>query len=69
MAILLIASVISWVMIVQRGIYLRNAETDYKNFEDTFWSGVDLNNLYRELSQLAQENGGTQVLKMCFVPV
>jgi biopolymer transport protein TolQ len=45
MAILLIASVISWVMIVQRGIYLRNAQSDYKNFEDTFWSGVDLNNL------------------------
>lgn len=66
MAILLIASVISWVMIIQRGIYLRNAEVDYKNFEDTFWSGVDLNNLYRELSQLAQENGGTQGVENVF---
>lgn len=66
MAILLIASVLSWVMITQRGIYLRNAEVDYKNFEDTFWSGVDLNNLYRELSQLAQENGGTQGVENVF---
>ena len=66
MAILLIASVVSWVMIIQRGIYLRNAEVDYKNFEDTFWSGVDLNNLYRELSQLAQENGGTQGVENVF---
>ena len=67
MAILLIASVVSWVMIIQRGIYLRNAEVDYKNFEDTFWSGVDLNNLYRELSQLAQENGGTQGVENVFL--
>lgn len=66
MAILLIASVVSWVMIIQRGIYLRNAEVDYKNFEDTFWSGIDLNNLYRELSQLAQENGGTQGVENVF---
>ena len=66
MAILLIVSVVSWVMIIQRGIYLRNAEVDYKNFEDTFWSGVDLNNLYRELSQLAQENGGTQGVENVF---
>ena len=66
MAILLIASVISWVMIVQRGIYLRNAQSDYKNFEDTFWSGIDLNNLYHELSQLAKENGGGQGIENVF---
>jgi biopolymer transport protein TolQ len=66
MIILLIASVISWVMIVQRGLYLRNAESDYKSFEDTFWSGVDLNNLYLELSQFAQENGGGQGIENVF---
>ena len=66
MAILFLASVVSWIMIVQRGLYLRNAEGDFKRFEDTFWSGVDLNDLYRQLSQLAQENGGGQGIENVF---
>ena len=57
MAILLLASVISWIMIVQRGLYLRNAEDDFRNFEDTFWSGIDLNNLYQELTELVHKDG------------
>jgi biopolymer transport protein TolQ len=57
MATLLIASVISWIMIVQRGIYLSNAMDDFKSFEDTFWSGIDLNNLYNELSESAKQSG------------
>ncbi|MGB1157933.1 MAG: protein TolQ [Porticoccaceae bacterium] len=57
MAILLLASVISWIMIVQRGLYLRNAEDDFRNFEDTFWSGIDLNNLYQELTELVRKDG------------
>ena len=48
MAILFTASVISWVMIVQRGLYLRNARDEFREFEDTFWSGIDLNQLYHE---------------------
>jgi biopolymer transport protein TolQ len=57
MAIILLASVISWIMIVQRGLYLRNAEDDFRNFEDTFWSGIDLNNLYQELTELVRKDG------------
>lgn len=57
MAVLLLASVISWIMIVQRGLYLRNAEDDFRNFEDTFWSGIDLNNLYQELTELVRKDG------------
>lgn len=57
MAILLIASAISWVMIIQRGIYLRSAQDDFRDFEDTFWSGIDLNNLYTELAELAKQEG------------
>ena len=66
MATLLIASVISWIMIIQRGIYLRNAQDNFKNFEDTFWSGIDLNNLYRELSELAKEEGGGDGIENVF---
>ena len=48
MLILLGASGMSWVMIVQRGIYLRSARNELKEFENTFWSGVDLNRLFSE---------------------
>jgi len=66
MLVLFVASVISWIMIVQRGIFLRNAENDFRNFEDAFWSGVDLNSLYQELSLLAKENGGGQGIENVF---
>ena len=66
MAILFMASVISWIMIVQRGIYLRKAQHNFKHFEDTFWSGVDLNNLYQELAELAKKEGGGQGIENVF---
>lgn len=54
LVLLLVASAISWVMIVQRGLYLRNARLGLSRFENTFWSGIDLNELYREGSARAK---------------
>ena len=48
MAILLIASMLSWYMIVNRFIYFRNARDEMFLFEERFWSGIDLSQLYRE---------------------
>ncbi len=48
MLLLLLASVVSWVMIVQRGAYQRKAKSLFNDFEKTFWSGVDLTQLYRQ---------------------
>ncbi|WP_111641284.1 protein TolQ [Marinimicrobium alkaliphilum] len=45
---LLLASVFSWVVIVQRGIYQTRARSQFLAFEKQFWSGVDLGNLYRQ---------------------
>jgi len=59
MLILFGASALSWVMIVQRGLYLRSAGSDLKHFESTFWSGVDLNQLFNDGNQRLQ---GNQVL-------
>ena len=56
MAILFLASAISWVMIVQRGMYLSAAQRDFRQFEETFWSGIDLNSLYHEISEQQDEN-------------
>lgn len=48
MAILMLASMLSWYMIVQRFIYFRNARDEMYVFEERFWSGIDLSQLYRE---------------------
>jgi biopolymer transport protein TolQ len=48
MALLLAASVLSWFMIVQRFIFFRDARSQMQTFEESFWSGVDLSQLYRE---------------------
>ena len=55
MGLLFCASVISWVMIVQRGLYLRTAEGNFTQFEKTFWSGIDLNHLFLEITEKHEE--------------
>ena len=57
MAILVAASVTSWFMIVQRVIILRRADAELLDFEDRFWSGMDLAQLYREGSNAIDEGG------------
>jgi len=48
MLLLIVASIASWVVIFQRSFVLRRAHKAHRTFEDRFWSGVDLNELYRE---------------------
>lgn len=57
MLLLLATSVVSWAIIFQRGKILKNAKSDTKKFEDKFWSGVDLNKLYQELSSRQSVQG------------
>lgn len=66
MGILFIASIMSWMMIVQRGIFLNAAQRGFRQFEDAFWSGVDLNKLYGELTQEAKEQGGRDGVENVF---
>ena len=46
---LALASVASWMMIFQRWFFLRRVQREVDDFEDHFWSGVDLRELYVEL--------------------
>lgn len=55
MAVLLAASVASWFMIVQRVLYFRSAGAEMLDFEEHFWSGVDLAELYREGNERAAD--------------
>jgi biopolymer transport protein TolQ len=49
MAVLVIASLASWVMIFQRSAVYRRTLDTIDSFEEYFWSGIDLRELYSEL--------------------
>ena len=62
MLILLAASLVSWAMIIRRERAYREAEVQFEQFEQAFWSGIDLGRLYREGNDRAQhgEVGGLE---------
>ena len=62
MVILLLASIFSWYMIVNRYLYFRNANDEMYRFEERFWSGIDLSQLYREGSEKGSD--GSAILGM-----
>ena len=55
MLILLGMSIASWAMIIKRSQVLKSAERNAVQFEDRFWSGVDLSQLYQEVPQRKDE--------------
>ncbi|WP_298445416.1 protein TolQ [uncultured Ferrimonas sp.] len=62
MLLLLGLSVAAWTVIFQRQKVLKNAQFVAKRFEDRFWSGVDLNQLYKELSARGERNSGMELM-------
>jgi biopolymer transport protein TolQ len=50
MLILLVISVIAWTLIFRKQGELKRAKEAADEFEDRFWSGKELNNLYAELA-------------------
>ncbi len=58
MASLLLASVLSWTAIFDRSRTLRSAQRVADDFEDKFWSGGDLGDLYRGLDRHPDEIQG-----------
>ena len=66
MLILLLASIISWVMIIQRYLVLSNAEQGMLSFEKRFWSGMDLSQLYRDGSNQQKDNKPTGGMENIF---
>ena len=51
MAMLLLASIASWAVIIEKSRLLKQAVRAADQFEASFWSGVDLTNLYREIAK------------------
>jgi len=60
MLLLVAASVVSWAIIFQRANIFKQAEKSSVSFEDRFWSGMDLNQLYREINANPSAGGGME---------
>jgi biopolymer transport protein TolQ len=66
MFMLFMASVVSWGMIVQRALLLRRAHRQFSDFEQTFWSGIDLGQLYRDGSSRIEAHGQIEGVENLF---
>jgi biopolymer transport protein TolQ len=60
MALLLLFSFMSWVIIVRKYMQLKAAMENAESFEERFWSGADLAQLFREVSNNGADNGGME---------
>jgi len=60
--LLLIVSLFSWNVIFQKRRMLAKARTEADEFEEKFWSGGDLSNLYNQVTSGRHGNGGMAVI-------
>ena len=59
-ALLLIASLVSWTIIFRKRHLVREAQTEANRFETSFWSGGDLGKLYRAIEQRGEPAVGME---------
>jgi biopolymer transport protein TolQ len=58
MLLLLVASIYSWTLIIQKYRLLKVAQAEAQIFENRFWSGIDLVDLYKQVSKRRGELDG-----------
>ena len=66
MILLFIASILSWIVIVERYNFFRKIKNQNDNFLKQFWSGKDLDNLYKEISKSDSMYGAMNLFKSSF---
>lgn len=57
MLMLVVASLLSWALIMSKSSKISATQTNVSRFEERFWSGVSLNALYEELTQKTNRHG------------
>ena len=57
MAILVLASLLSWTLMIVKSSQLRSATRQLEKFEDRFWSGISLKKLYDDLAHKSKRRG------------
>ncbi|QAU25036.1 protein TolQ [Dyella sp. M7H15-1] len=60
MLALILFSFLSWVIIIRKYSQLKAAMENAESFEERFWSGADLAQLFREVSNNGNDNGGME---------
>jgi biopolymer transport protein TolQ len=56
--LLLLASIASWGVIIDKSRLLKKAKTDADAFETSFWSGIDLTKFYHQISESKRDTSG-----------
>ncbi len=62
MLLLLLASIASWSVIIQKGRQLKQSRDDAESFESRFWSGIDLVELYKQMNKRRASLGGLAMI-------
>jgi len=62
MLLLLVISLFSWNVIFQKRRMLSRARTEAEEFEEKFWSGGDLSNLYNQVTSGRHGNAGMAII-------
>ena len=58
MLLLLITSIASWTLILQRAWYFKRKNEQYDEFKHRFWASSDLSRLYGDIDSQVEENDG-----------
>jgi len=66
MLTLLLASIVSWAIIIERTLFLRKLNNNITEFEEQFWHGNDLTQLYHKLSEEEPQLGLSQIFVQGF---
>ncbi len=64
MGLLVLASLVSWIMIFQRGFALAAIRRHATEFENEFWSGKDLREIYKEVEEEEEHPTGMSAIFM-----
>src|SRR5512138_2271437 len=62
MALLLLASIVSWSIMLRKRAELKRARTDADKFEEVFWSGGDLTAMFRAIDQGRRVTKGMEAI-------
>jgi biopolymer transport protein TolQ len=62
MALLLIASIVSWGIMLRKRAELRRARAEADRFEEVFWSGGDLSSMFRAIDQSRRVTRGMEAI-------
>ena len=60
--ILLFASIFSWALMYVKRRYIRQSQTEARTFEGRFWSGINLSDLFSQLSVRQEKRFGLEAI-------